>query len=64
MAAILDVWVKIMSLRQTEVKIGMLVVDDLPEKVSSYVIFCTLVQKLFFKDPLIVHIYKRKGDQC
>jgi len=45
MAAILDLWVKMMSYRQTDVRIGILV-DDLPEKVSSYMIVGALVQKL------------------
>ena len=37
MAAILDFWVIMMSLRQTYVRIGILVVD-VPEKVSSYML--------------------------
>ena len=44
MAAILDLWVKIMSLRQTDVRIGILEVDLL-EKVSSYMIPGALLQK-------------------
>ena len=39
MATILDFWVIMMSLRQTDVRTGILV-EDLPEKVSSYVIIC------------------------
>ena len=42
MAAILDVWVIMMSLRQTDVRIGILVVD-VPEKVSSYMLLGVLV---------------------
>ena len=44
MAAILDLWVKIMSLHQTNVRIRILV-DDLPENVSSY----TWLLALWFK---------------
>ena len=38
MAAILDFWVIMMSLRQIDVRIGIPVVD-VPEKVSSYMLF-------------------------
>ena len=41
-AAILDLWVNIMLYRQTDVRIGILV-DDIPEKVSLYVMFGALV---------------------
>ena len=42
MAAISDLWVIMMSLRQTDVRIGIIVVD-LPEKVSSYMLLDALV---------------------
>jgi len=42
MATILDFWVIMMSLRQTDVRIGILVVD-IPEKVSSYMFLGVLV---------------------
>ena len=48
MAAILDFWVIMMSLRQTNVRIGILL-EDLPEKVSLYVIFGALVQLKVFR---------------
>ena len=38
-----------MSQHQTDVRIGILI-GDLPENVSSYVIFGALVQKLIFLD--------------
>ena len=42
MVAILDFWVIMMSLRQTDDRIGILVVD-VPEKVSSYMLLGVLV---------------------
>ena len=48
MAAILDFWVIMMSLRQTDVRIGILV-EDLPEKVSSYVIFVAITTLAIFR---------------
>ena len=49
MAAILYFWVKMMSKRQTDVRIGILVVDLL-KKEYSYMILGALVQKLIFQD--------------
>ena len=43
MAVILYFWVIMMSLCQIDVRFGILV-EDLPEKISSYVIFGALVQ--------------------
>ena len=44
MATILDVWVKMMSYRQSNVRMGILV-DELPKQVYSRVIIAALVQK-------------------
>ena len=49
MAAILDIWVKMMFKRKSDVRIGILVVD-LVEKVYLYLILGALVQKLIFQD--------------
>ena len=55
MAAILDIWVKMMLKRKSDVKIGILVVD-LVEKVYLYLILCALVQKLIFQDSAGGHL--------
>ena len=44
LAAILDIWVKMMLKRKSDVRIGVLVVD-LVEKVYLYVILGALIQK-------------------
>ena len=49
MAAILDIWVKMMLKRKSDVRIGVFVVD-LVEKVYLYLILGALIQKLFFQD--------------
>ena len=49
MAAILDIWVKMILKRKSDVRIGILVID-LVEKVYLYLILGTLVQKLIFQD--------------
>ena len=49
MAAILDIWVKMMQLGKSDVRIGILVVDVV-EKLYLYLILCALVQKLIFQD--------------
>ena len=49
LAAILDILVKMMFYHQTDVRIGILVVD-LVEKVYLYLILGALVQTLIFKD--------------
>ena len=48
MAAILDIWVKMMLKRKSDVRIGILVVD-LVEKVYLYLILGALIHKLFFQ---------------
>ena len=48
-AAMLDFWVNMMLKCQTDVNIGILVVD-LPKKVSLYMISVAMVQKLSFQD--------------
>ena len=50
MAAILDIWVKMMLKRESDVRIVIRVVD-LVEKVYLYLILCALIQKLIiFQD--------------
>jgi hypothetical protein len=55
MAVILNFWVEMMSNIQTDVIIGILVVD-LSEKVYSYMILGALVQKLIFQDGASGHL--------
>jgi hypothetical protein len=49
MAAILNLWVRMMSYHQTDVRIEILMVN-LAEKVSSNMIVGALVQKLIFQE--------------
>ena len=49
MAAILDIRVKMMLKRESDVRIGILVVH-LVANVYLYLILCVLIQKLFFQD--------------
>ena len=48
MTAILDIWVKMMLKRKSDVRIGILVVD-LMEKVYLYLILGALIPKLIFQ---------------
>ena len=49
MAAILDIWVKMMLKRKSNIRIGILVVE-LVEKMYLYLILGALAQKLFFQN--------------
>ena len=55
MAAILDIRVKMMLKRKSDVRIGILVVD-LVAKVYLYLILGALIQKLFFQDGASGHL--------
>ena len=49
MAAILDIWLKMMLKPKSDFRIGILVVD-LVEKVYLYLILGAVIPKLFFQD--------------
>ena len=54
-AAMLDFWVNMMLKCQTDVNIGILVVD-LPPKISLCILLGALVQKLIFQDDSGSHL--------